>query len=192
LCQFHLFQKAHLVEIELAPDSMIRVYKPPLETLPNLPASRLIEKNKFEYWICKHRFLKKSSWKLYLSDCSIRMVKQFFSIILIKTAKQWKISWKLKSIKWILFYKTDIFYFNNSHKILKYSYLSLRRKIFNFNFFGMNVKLKDNKKNSTKKLKIFLIKEVPKGQRLNLCANVFCVILCTFLSSLNCTSNKFS
>jgi len=54
----------------------------------------------------------------------------------------------------------------------------------------MNVK--DNKKNSTKKLKIFLIKEALKGQRLNFCANVSCVILYTFLSSLNCASNKFS
>jgi len=32
-------------EMELAPNSMIRDYKLPFEKLPNLPASRLTEKN---------------------------------------------------------------------------------------------------------------------------------------------------
>jgi len=44
--------------MKLAPDSMIRDYKLSFEMFPNFPASKLIEKNKFEYWSCKHYFWK--------------------------------------------------------------------------------------------------------------------------------------
>jgi len=38
------YVSAHSVEMELAPDSMIRDYKLSLETLLNLPVSRLTKK----------------------------------------------------------------------------------------------------------------------------------------------------
>jgi len=91
---------------------MIRDYKLSFEIVPNLPASRLTEKNKFEYLSCKHRILGKIKLKV-TSRIALRCLesrKKLFSIILIEINKTVKIrSWKLESIEWILSYETDTY-----------------------------------------------------------------------------------
>jgi len=57
---------------------MIRDYKLPFEMLPNLLASKLTKKNKFEYWNSRHHHFWKNQGKSYISNYFIRIAKKNF------------------------------------------------------------------------------------------------------------------